>query len=79
MGHTVVDKTGLTGKYEFTIPWTLSEFELTPNTPSDGTNDNDSGGSIFTVLQERLGLRLESGKVPTEVVIIDQVEEPSPN
>ena len=79
MGHTVVDKTGLTGKYEFTIPWTLSEFELTPNAPPDGANDNDLGGSIFTVLQERLGLRLESGKVPTEVIVIDHVEEPSPN
>jgi uncharacterized protein (TIGR03435 family) len=79
MGHTVVDKTGLTGKYEFTIPWTESEFELTPNTPPESANDNDLGGSIFTVLQERLGLRLESGKVPTEVIVIDHVEEPSPN
>jgi uncharacterized protein (TIGR03435 family) len=79
MRRTVVDKTGLTGKYEFTIPWTLSEFELTPNTPPDGANDNDLGGSIFTVLPERLGLRLESGKVPTNVIVIDHVEEPSPN
>ncbi len=79
MGHAVVDKTGLTGKYEFTIPWTESEFELPPNTPPDAANDLDSGASIFTVLQERLGLRLESGKVPTAVIVIDHVEEPSPN
>ena len=35
MGRTVVDKTGLTGNYEFTIPWTESEFEVTPNTSTD--------------------------------------------
>jgi uncharacterized protein (TIGR03435 family) len=79
MSRTVVDKTGLTGKYAFTIPWTESEFELTPNTPSDAVNDNNLGVSIFTLLPERLGLRLESGKVPTEVLVIDHVEEPSPN
>lgn len=74
MGQTVVDKTGLAGKYEFTIPWTKSEVEVTTSTPTD-----DSGASIFTVLQDQLGLRLQQTKVPTEVIVIDHVEEPSPN
>jgi uncharacterized protein (TIGR03435 family) len=76
MGQTVVDKTGLTGKYEFTIPWKESEFEVTANTPMD---DADSGSSIVTVLQEQLGLRLERKKMPTDVIVIDHVEEPSSN
>jgi uncharacterized protein (TIGR03435 family) len=80
MGRSVVDRTGLTGSYEFTIPWTESEFNVTPNTSTDNANGNgDSGTSIVTVLQERLGLRLESVKVPTDVIVIDHVEEPSPN
>lgn len=80
MGRTVVDKTGLTGKYEFTIPWKESEFQVTPDGTGDNANGNgDSGTSIFTVLQEQLGLRLESGKVPTEVIAIDHVELPTAN
>jgi len=74
MGQTVVDKTGLTGKYEFTIPWTESEFQVTTGAPTD-----DSAISIFTVLQEQLGLKLEPAKVPTEVIVVDHVEEPAPN
>jgi uncharacterized protein (TIGR03435 family) len=76
MGQTVVDKTGLTGRYEFTIPWTKSEVDVTTSTPTD---DADSESSIVTVLREKLGLRLESEKMPTDVIVIDHVEEPTPN
>lgn len=76
MGAPVADKTGLTGKYEFTIPWKESEFEVTPDNSSENV---DSATSIFTVLPEQLGLRLESQKLPTDVIVIDRVEEPSPN
>jgi uncharacterized protein (TIGR03435 family) len=80
MGRTVVDKTGLIGNYEFTIPWTESEFEVAPNTSTDNANGNgDSGTSISTVLREELGLRLESAKVPTDVIVVDHVEQPSVN
>lgn len=76
MGAPVVDKTGLTGKYGFTIPWTESEFEVTAD---NAGGNGDAATSIFTVLQEQLGLRLESEKLPTDVIVIDHVEEPSPN
>jgi uncharacterized protein (TIGR03435 family) len=79
MGQTVVDKTGLTGRYEFTIPWTKSEVEVTTSTPTGDAVNADSGPSIVTVLREKLGLRLESEKVPTDVIVIDHVEQPSPN
>jgi uncharacterized protein (TIGR03435 family) len=80
MGQPIVDNTRLTGKYEFTIPWTESEFKVTTSiTTVDANDGGDSATSIFTVLQEQLGLRLESEKVPTDVIVIDHVEEPTPN
>src|SRR5579863_8997002 len=63
LGRTVVDKTGLTGKYDVDVEWTYDEsivLQLPPDAPkpvSDG-----SGPSIFTALQEQLGLKLESQK-----------------
>jgi uncharacterized protein (TIGR03435 family) len=65
----VLDKTGLTGKYDFTLRWAPLE------TPADATD----APSIFTAMQEQLGLRLESGKGPIEILVIDHVEKPSEN
>jgi len=67
LGRTVVDKTGLSAKYDFTLEWTS---EVGP--ASDGP-------SLFTALQEQLGLRLESQKGVVKMVVIDRVEKPSEN
>jgi uncharacterized protein (TIGR03435 family) len=64
----VLDRTGLQGKYNFT---------LGPFVGLD--NPNSSGPSIVTVVQEQLGLRLESQKIPILVYVIDHVEKPAPN
>lgn len=86
-GHHVVDKTGLTGKYDFTLKWTPNEGE-TPmfKGPSGGPAgaasspvDDSNGPSLFTALQEQLGLKLDSQKGPVEVVVIDHAEKPSAN
>lgn len=72
-GRVLLDETGLTGKYTFNLRWTpqnLSEPTTSPETP---------GPSLFTALEEQLGLRLESTKVPVDVLVVDHVEEPSPN
>ena len=70
-GRLVVDKTGLKGKYDFTLKWT----------PDIGTGAEqpaaDSGPSLFTALQEELGLRLQSTKAPVDVLAIDHVDLPS--
>jgi uncharacterized protein (TIGR03435 family) len=72
-GRLVVDKTGLTGKYDFTLRWT----------PDMGHGSNppgtDVGPSLFTALQEELGLKLESTKAPVDVLVIDHVEMPTAN
>jgi uncharacterized protein (TIGR03435 family) len=65
LGRTVVDKTGLTGWYDIALSWTPDPDLL--------------GGSLFTTIQEQLGLKLESGKGPVEVIVVDSAEKPSGN
>jgi uncharacterized protein (TIGR03435 family) len=68
-GRIIVDKTGLTGRYDFTLEWT-----------PDGVAPSDqSGPDIFTAIQEQLGLKLESTKGPVDVIVIDHIEKPSAN
>lgn len=69
VGFPVVDETGLTGVYTFTLQWD----------PGAGLNVGPSdtapaGPSIFTAIEEQLGLHLASGKGPAEVIVIDQME-----
>jgi uncharacterized protein (TIGR03435 family) len=65
----VVDRTGLTGKYDFT-------FEYMPAASALAESE---GPSIFTVVQEQLGLKLEPVKAPMDVMVIDHIERPSAN
>jgi uncharacterized protein (TIGR03435 family) len=81
----VVDKTGLTGSYDFTMKFTPERFG-TPMASSDETGNasvapvsGPGGPSIFTAVQEQLGLKLQSGKGPVEVIVIDHMERPSGN
>lgn len=71
LGRSVVDKTGLSGGYDFTLQWT----------PDDAAPSADDavGPSLFTALQEQLGLKLESDKALAEVIVIDHLDMPSPN
>lgn len=62
----VIDKTGIDGQYDIDLHWTPEESP-------------EPGPSIFSALQDQLGLRLESQKAPQEVVVIDHVERPSEN
>ena len=81
LGHNVLDKTALTGKYDLAMDWPPPEDRPGPM-PGGGEGGNapeSSGPSIFTVIQEQLGLKLESHKAPVEVLVIDHVEAPSAN
>jgi uncharacterized protein (TIGR03435 family) len=69
VGRTVVDKTGLTGKYDFTLQYT----------PQQSATSDSTAPSIFTAIQEQLGLKLEPQKAPMEVIVIDHIEQPSEN
>ena len=79
--RTVVDRTGLSGVFDFTLEFAP---ELGPGSQpgaaaSAPSSDTSAPPSIFTALQEQLGLKLESQKGPVDVLVIDHVEEPSPN
>jgi len=79
-GRVVINKTALTGLYDFTLTWTPDETELGPNgLPMSRPSADQSGPSLITALREQLGLRLETQKVPTEVLVIDSVQRPSEN
>ncbi len=87
LGATVVDKTGLTGMYDFTWQYGPDGVqgrgagESQP--PAGGAGpvaSLDSGGaSVFTQVQELLGLKLESSKGPVPIIVIDHIEKPSDN
>jgi uncharacterized protein (TIGR03435 family) len=73
VGRPVIDRTGLTGRYDFTLKWTPA-----PGTggPSGPPLDPDAP-SVFTAVQEQLGLKLENARGPVEVVVIDRLEKPA--
>jgi uncharacterized protein (TIGR03435 family) len=75
LGRVVIDKTGIAGRYDVTLKWTPDAS----GAPADNGTENSSGPSIFTAMQEQLGLKLESTKGPVQVLVIDHVEMPSEN
>ena len=74
LGRTVVDKTGLEGAYDIAVTWTPD-----PGLEQGAAQPEAAGASLFTALQEQLGLKLESGKGPVEVIVVDSAEKPSGN
>lgn len=84
LGRRVIDKTGLTGKYNFELEWTPGESS--PEAPGPVPPGAElppppapNGPSVFTALPEQLGLRLESQKGPVEIFVVDRAEKPSEN
>jgi len=73
-GRHVIDKTGLTGKYDFTLKWQENDE---PATDDSAKGADAAGPSLFTALQEQLGLKLEAQKAPVEVLVIDHAEKPT--
>ncbi len=84
LGRVVIDQTNLKDEYDYTLQWTpdpgqggAESIGLPPEMPRPRVETN--GPSIFTAIQEQLGLRLVSQKGPVEIVVIDSVEKPSAN
>jgi uncharacterized protein (TIGR03435 family) len=69
LDRPVVDKTGLTGNYDFILKFS----------PAVGAAPDSQDPSIFTAIQEQLGLKLEPAKAPLDVLLIERVEEPAVN
>jgi uncharacterized protein (TIGR03435 family) len=91
LDRPIIDRTNLSGRFDIRLQWTPSAGE-NPFDPggnrlppaiidmSGATVTVDfSGPSVFSAIQEQLGLKLESAKAPVEVLVIDHVEKPSEN
>jgi uncharacterized protein (TIGR03435 family) len=71
VAQPVLDRTGLIGEYDITLRWA-------PEAGGVGVEPLD-GASIFTAVQEQLGLRLVAGKAPANAYIIERIERPTPD
>jgi uncharacterized protein (TIGR03435 family) len=76
VGRLVIDRTGLEGRYDMELTWTPDQRRA----PSaDGVPNPEPGVSIFTALQEQLGVRLTGERGPVDVLVIDRIEPPTEN
>jgi len=75
LSRPVLDQTGLSGTLDFVIEWT-PEFN---GPPPPNFQPDPSGPTFLEALKEQLGLKLQPQTGPVDVLVIDHVEEPSPN
>jgi uncharacterized protein (TIGR03435 family) len=78
----VVDRTGLSGNWEFELTFTPDQGQLPTGPPPPGVqlpNIDPNGPSLFTAIEEQLGLKLRPARGPAEVLVIDRVEQPTEN
>jgi len=84
LGSTVVDKTGLSESYDYTLSFvpddSMKAGIMLPGSSGGGTPPPEpEGPPIFTALQEQLGLRLVARKEPVDVIVIDHMDQPTAN
>jgi len=85
LGRPVVDKTGITGEFDIEMHWTPEPgqgggpFGGAPPPPEAIASSDNSGPSLLTAVQEQLGLKLETQKLPVPILVIDSVSKPTEN
>jgi len=81
LDRPVVDRTGLTGRYDFTLKWTPDPAQMAAfgGVPPAPANDLDAPPDIFTAFEKQLGLKLQPTKAVVDVMVIDKIERPSAN
>ncbi|HTS48220.1 MAG TPA: TIGR03435 family protein [Bryobacteraceae bacterium] len=86
LGRTVIDKTGLTGQYDFRLEWAPEPGQGGPESiglPPDPSLKfppaDPNRPSLFTAIREQLGLRLDSEQGPVDMIVIDSVSKPTEN
>ncbi|MEP7353401.1 MAG: TIGR03435 family protein [Acidobacteriota bacterium] len=78
LDRPVIDKTGIEGRYDFTLDWMPDETQFASFGPVGKLTDNGKP-SIFQAFQEQLGLKLEGVQAPADVMVVDKVTKPSDN
>lgn len=84
MDKPVIDQTGLTEKYDFNLKWTpddsqFAQFRGAGAPPPPPSDDPNAPPSLYTAVQEQIGLKIGPGKAPDDVIVIDHVDKPSAN
>jgi uncharacterized protein (TIGR03435 family) len=77
LGRPLVDETGLSGRYDFTLEWTPDEEG--PSTSETGRAIASSDATFLEAIKEQLGLEFKAVKAPVRILVIDHVEKPSEN
>jgi uncharacterized protein (TIGR03435 family) len=75
-GRKVVDKTGLTGLYDIELKWTTEQLN---GAPPPGLETGTADATLFTAIQEQLGLRLAPDRGPVDTFVVESVQRPSEN
>jgi uncharacterized protein (TIGR03435 family) len=75
----VIDRTGLTGRWDFEVNHTPDQSQVPPGVSVPKELLDPNGPSLFTALEEQLGLKLRPARGPVEVLVIDSVQQPTPN
>ena len=76
----VLDRTGLTGSWDLDVKYTPDPSQLPPGMSlADAPGVDPNGPSLFTALEEQLGLKLRAARGPVEVLVIESVQQPTPN
>ena len=83
LDRPVIDRTGLTDRYDFTLNWRPDEFHFPRASAAQRASAVAAGADalpdLFTAVQEQLGLKLEATKAPMDILVIDKVSKPSEN
>jgi uncharacterized protein (TIGR03435 family) len=82
LDRPVIDKTGIAGVFDIDLQSAVEGTRMAQSVPPDGNLrpvPSEPAPSIFTAIQEQLGLKLEATKAPVEVLVIDHAEKPDAN
>ena len=80
LDRPVVDRTGITGRFDYNVTFTPDDSEFNGHPPKlPQTESSDSAPNLFAAIQEQLGLKLDAQKTSVDVIAIDHVEKPSAN
>ena len=77
VGRSIVDRTGLAGRFDLDVEFAPTPVRSDGSDPSLGDRPASDAPSIYTAIQEQLGLKLESQKTAIDVTVIDRVEHPT--
>ena len=78
LGDPVIDRTGIVGQFSVKLQWTPDDFQK-KGTVLDSSTPATESGSLFSVIEEQVGLKLEHRRIPVDVIVVTTAQKPSEN